>query len=371
MLSVAQRSPASWLRQRDSRHVPTSSAPPRRRCRRVAWPAPARSPLRDRGPPRARRRRCPRRPTADRAAPPAAGDSRARAPRRPAGARAPAPRSCLPVRLSASTVAARVRSASTRRARRLVARRLDGLRSSLTSAQRSSVGKRVDRVDGVRDGVAVGARQHVDQRAQRVQPLVEAGHAQVEHLGRLLAAHVRRLAGVAVHAEPARGVADRAARRRGPRSRRRSRAPVARKACCTPRRGAAPGASSASQTPARRAGPAWHSDSAGAAAARDAEADGQQRRQRDRRGDAARRRVRAGSCVERRRRSAVHRRPARRRVDAEPAQQHAPQPGRDARSWAAAAARCPRATSAISSPSARRSERGARRRAPGRARRRS
>ena len=72
-------------------------------------------------------------------------------------------------------------------------------RSIATSAHRSSVGSALAAATGAVDHALVGGPQHLAERAHARQPIVEAAHAQVEDLGRLLAAHLRRLAGLPVH----------------------------------------------------------------------------------------------------------------------------------------------------------------------------
>ena len=68
------------------------------------------------------------------------------------------------------------------------------------------VAERTRRADGIFHHLGVGLAEGPGQRPQAVEALVEAGHAQVENLCRLLAAHVGRLAGIDVHRGPARGV---------------------------------------------------------------------------------------------------------------------------------------------------------------------
>ena len=58
---------------------------------------------------------------------------------------------------------------------------------------------------GAIDHRPVGMREQLDERALLRQLRVEAGHAQIEELGRLLAAQARRRAGVLAHAQPRRG----------------------------------------------------------------------------------------------------------------------------------------------------------------------
>ena len=62
------------------------------------------------------------------------------------------------------------------------------------------------RADGVLHHLAVGGREHVAEGAHVAQALPQARHPQVQHLRGLLAAHVRRLAGLGVHPCPARDV---------------------------------------------------------------------------------------------------------------------------------------------------------------------
>ena len=72
-------------------------------------------------------------------------------------------------------------------------------------AQEAQVGaalerhERVARGDRVADHLAVGALEQRRQRLDPVEPVGEARHPQIQHLRRLLAADVRRLAGLGVH----------------------------------------------------------------------------------------------------------------------------------------------------------------------------
>ena len=63
-------------------------------------------------------------------------------------------------------------------------------------------GQRAGGADRVADHVAVGLDEDLPQRLDATQAPAQARHAQVQHLGGLLAAHVRGLAGLGVHGRP-------------------------------------------------------------------------------------------------------------------------------------------------------------------------
>ena len=67
-------------------------------------------------------------------------------------------------------------------------------------------GQRPDDSGRPRHHVTVGARKQVCDRLQLVPVLLQARHAEIQHLGRLVAAYVGGLAGVRVHPDPFHGV---------------------------------------------------------------------------------------------------------------------------------------------------------------------
>ncbi len=75
-------------------------------------------------------------------------------------------------------------------------------------AQRDRVAAAVERrqrdcgLECARCDVGTAPLQHLPERFQILQPIIEAQHAQIEQLCGLLAAHVRRLAGLRVHRHP-------------------------------------------------------------------------------------------------------------------------------------------------------------------------
>ena len=224
--------PAPDLREREvsfpSRRRRTPACPrPRRRSRRDGRARPTRPPPPARAPPAATR--------ADRSADRrASARSPPRADRSPRGGShpraAPAPRarrrSDRRARARGPRPAARAADRR-RRARRDPRAAAPRPATSVTSAQRSMPPSALAALTAFCDHVRVGVAKQPRERAQILEAVEQARHAQVHDLGRLLAAHVRRLADVDVHRRP---LARRSRRGRG----RRPRTPPRRTASPSP-----------------------------------------------------------------------------------------------------------------------------------------
>ena len=184
-------------------------------------------------------------------------------------------------------------------------------------------GSAIAALDRVLDHLRVAARNSRQSAARSRSPSMQARDAQVQNLGRLLAAHVRRLAGVDVEVRPALRRSDRAAVASGRRS-------LRRRPCPSPGRRGGPRPSRAQLAPAlRRTGSVQMPSSCAAAPlAKPVRA-------------AAGRAIDLGQEI-------VHRREAVRRIRGQPALQREPQPrgdrfGRPAARRAGLRRRCPRA----------------------------
>ena len=135
-------------------------------------------------------------------------------------ARASASTACVAFSTSFQRPAsARAFSSASRRRSSATFARVTGSSGGRTTARSSvDVGatvqrrQRVGRADGVLDDLAVRLAEHVGERAQSAQALLQARHAQVQHLGRLLAVDLRRLARLLVHVRPVLRVAGQHAR---------------------------------------------------------------------------------------------------------------------------------------------------------------
>jgi len=172
----------------------SSWRPAQRRPQRLLEQAGA---LLDSCPSRCRRRR--RRSARRRAA------ARSRGPRPVAAAGPRAVRASLrrPTRNSARTSDSSVRRRAT--AARVAASSggRTTARSSSMFSQRSSPRRGVGGVDRVLDHLGRGAAKDAAQRLQVLEPLLQRADTQVQHLGRVLVAHVRRLARLDVKVGPA------------------------------------------------------------------------------------------------------------------------------------------------------------------------
>ena len=108
-----------------------------------------------------------------------------------------------PVSVSALTSARSLRSVATRA--RVAASPGGGttFRSAGTSAQRSSAGSACTALTASTSTAPSARESTLGERLHRAAWALETGHPQVQHLGGLIAADVRRLAGIRVHRRPA------------------------------------------------------------------------------------------------------------------------------------------------------------------------